>query len=97
MGVPLERRVGRLVNEDKELTMSKHYKTSAPQCPHCDHAFTYDEMLDDKGAPNGETDLFSLAPMEERRAVECPVCDREFWLEGSYEPRYTSAFAEEDL
>jgi len=77
--------------------MSNPYRTNAPECPHCGHVFTPDDMMDDEGTTRGETDLFSLAPMEERRAVTCPACEREFWLEGSFEPRYTSAFAEEDL
>jgi uncharacterized Zn-finger protein len=76
--------------------MSNPYCTNTPECPHCGHVFTHDDMCDAETG-DGETDLFSLAPMEERRAVTCPGCDREFWLAGTFEPRYTSAFAEEDL
>lgn len=70
---------------------STRYETNAPECPHCGHVFDHDDML------AGSTDLFALAPNEERCTVECPACDREFWLKGSYLPRYTSAMAEELL
>jgi uncharacterized protein with PIN domain len=44
-----------------------------------------------------EANLFSLAHNEERAAIECPVCDKEYWVQGGWKPHYTSAFAEEEL
>lgn len=68
------------------------FEQPRPVCPHCGHAFTTDDMLD-----AGDVDLFALAPREDREAITCPSCDKEFWVKGGYEPHYTSAFAEEDL
>lgn len=67
------------------------YETNTPECPHCGHVFDHDDMVESAG------DLFAMAPNEERAVIECPLCDREFWLQGGYLPRYTSAIAEELL
>lgn len=70
---------------------ASHYKQQGVCCPHCDHTFNKDEML------ACAVDLFALAPNEETACVECPVCDGEFWVKGSYRPEYSTAFAEELL
>jgi len=44
-----------------------------------------------------EYDLFALAPTEDRASIKCPVCNLEYWVQGGYQPHYTSAFAEELL
>lgn len=72
------------------MTYDTH-KTLAPTCPHCGHGMDTDEMLDAPG------DLFALAPDEGRECITCPACDAEYWVQGSYRPQYTSAFAEEEL
>lgn len=68
-----------------------HFQQSQLICPHCDHEFTSDEMN------SFDVDLWALAPAEERECIECPVCDAEFWVAGTYKPLYTTALAEEDL
>ena len=71
--------------------MSTHYEASVVKCPHCDHEYTADEM-------NAcQTDLWALAPSEGVTDLECPVCDQTFFVKGSYQPRYTTTFAEELL
>ena len=67
------------------------YQQHTPTCPHCGHAMTYDEMI------AASVDLFGLVPREESEAIECPVCDKEFWVKGGYNPHYTSAFSYEEL
>ena len=69
----------------------EHYKKQQVCCPHCDHEFNADEMA------SCDVDLFALAPNEETACIECPVCDCEFWVKGSYKPEYSTAFAEELL
>lgn len=54
-----------------------------------------DEMC--YGKPTCDADLFALAPSEDRAVIECPACDKQYWVQGGYRPQYTSAFAEEDL
>ena len=71
--------------------MSKIIET-APTCPHCNHSMTTDEMVD-----YGEIDLFALAPDEGLEEVTCPACDKTYWLQGAYSPRYHSAIDEDDL
>jgi hypothetical protein len=44
-----------------------------------------------------KTDLWAIAPKEEIALLECPVCDKEFWVAGGYMPHYTTAIAEELL
>jgi hypothetical protein len=66
-------------------------RTPTPVCPGCGYTLTTDDMLDSKH------DLFALAPNETREAIKCPSCDAEFWVQGGYQPHYTSSFAEEDL
>jgi len=68
-----------------------HYEKNAVTCPHCDHEYTADEMNE------CQTDLWALAPREETADLECPVCDKTFFVKGSYRPQYTTAFAEEEL
>lgn len=60
-------------------------------CPHCQHELDTDEML------ALDFDAFALAPAEGCEAMTCPVCDREFWVQGGYIPDYTTAVAEELL
>ncbi len=71
--------------------MSRHYKTVAVICPHCDHEYTSDDMLECK------TDLYGLAPAEESAEIQCPVCDRTFAVKGGYRPQYTTAIVPELL
>lgn len=68
-----------------------HYAKSAVTCPHCDHEYTSDEMNE------CQTDLWALAPREEIVDLECPVCDKEFFVKGGYRPEYTTVIAEELL
>jgi uncharacterized Zn-finger protein len=68
-----------------------HYEKNAVTCPHCDHEYTSDEMNE------CQTDLWALAPREETTDLECPACDKTFFVKGSYRPQYTTAFAEEEL
>jgi uncharacterized protein with PIN domain len=68
-----------------------HYKKLWVNCPHCNHEFDDDDMN------SATTDLWALAPTEERAVIQCPVCDLEFWVKGSYRPVYSSAFSEEEL
>ena len=68
-----------------------HYRKNTIVCPHCDYEMNDDDMH------NHDEDLFAIAPKEGRCVVECPNCDKEFWVEGSYMPQYTTAFAEEEL
>ena len=69
----------------------EHYKRPKVYCPHCDHEFHTEEMI------SCAVDLFALAPNEETACIECPVCDGEFWVKGSYWPEYSTAIAEELL
>lgn len=68
------------------------YQQHTPTCPHCGHAMNTDEML-----AVDRVDLFGLAPREESEAIKCPVCDKEYWVMGGYNPHYTSAFSYEEL
>lgn len=69
------------------------FETPHPVCPHCFHAFDADDM----NSGFSEDDLWALAPQEGRTSATCPQCDQVFWIQGSYKPTYTTAFAEEDL
>lgn len=64
-------------------------------CPHCDHQFTLDEMA----FVTCETYscLFDIAHNEDTAVIECPVCDKEFWVKGGWQPEFTTAFAEEEF
>ncbi len=64
----------------------------APTCPHCGHEMSTDEMLD-----STEADLFAIAPDEQNAQIECPRCDKTYWVKGGYIPTYTSAIDEDDL
>ncbi len=75
--------------------MATHHDTLTPKCPHCGHEMNTDEMC--YGKPTCDADLFALAPREDRAVIECPACDKQYWVQGGYRPQYTSAFAEEDL
>ncbi len=77
--------------------MNEHrtFERAGPTCPHCGHEMTEEEMS--YGEPTCEADLFALAQSEERAVIECPVCDKQYWVQGGYKPHYTSAFAEEEL
>lgn len=71
--------------------MTYTFQTKHPTCPHCGHELSHDEMHD------ATVDLYALAPDEGRECIECPVCDKEYWVQGGYVPHYTSAAAEELL
>lgn len=70
-------------------------ETIRPTCPHCGHMMDSDEMC--YGKPTCDEDLWALAPEEGRAVVECPACDHQYWVRGSFKPQYTSAFSEEEL
>jgi uncharacterized C2H2 Zn-finger protein len=73
------------------VTFPKHFREAAIFCPHCDYAFTHDDMHD------AEADLYELAPSEGQTDLTCPSCDQAFWVQGGYQPHYTTAFSEEEL
>lgn len=64
-----------------------------PTCPACGYALDDHDMSSDFGA----TDLWALPLAEEVASIECPQCDAAYWVKGGYTPRYSSAFAEEQL
>lgn len=76
--------------------MTKEFSTferNTPTCPHCGYAMDSDDMLStQKGI-----DVFAMASREQVEVLTCPSCDKEYWVQGGYEPHYTSAFAEEQL
>ena len=74
--------------------MVETFRTPQPVCPHCGHAMNTDEML--YGKPTCEEDLFGLAPNEGTAAIECPACDKHFWVQGGYAPLH-HRFSEEEL
>lgn len=81
--------------------MPDTYQNPMPVCPHCGHALNIDELIaaeviDGSGTGSGD-DLFDLAVNEETAAIQCPVCDQQYWIKGGYRPHYTTAFAEEEL
>ena len=65
--------------------------TLSPICPHCGHAYTYDEMVD---CP---ANIYDIAHREDTACIECPACDKEFWVQGSWTPKFSTAVAEELL
>ncbi len=67
--------------------MSEHktFQTRKPTCPHCGHAMTDDEMLQDPG------DLYRLPWLEGTGSTTCPKCDQTYHVQGGYIPHYTSA------
>lgn len=69
----------------------EHMNTTAPVCPHCDHEFSADDMS------ACSDDLWALAPNEGQACIECPACAKEFHVQGSYRPQYTTAIDEDDL
>lgn len=78
--------------------MSPPFDTSerpTPTCPHCGHAMNIEEM--GYGKPTCAEDLFALAPSEDAAVIECPVCDKHYWVRGGYTPHYTSALSEDEL
>lgn len=63
-----------------------------PVCPHCGY------MLDELDMPGiTDYDIYALAAEEDTNVIECPQCDKEYWVRGGYNPHYTTAFAEEQL
>ena len=78
------------LKRNTENTKCTTKRTLLP-APHCDHEYTSDEMNE------CQTDLWALAPREETTDLECPACDKTFFVKGSYRPQYTTAFAEEEL
>ncbi len=75
--------------------MDKHYTWNrpTPTCPGCGYALDDDDMQSNFA----DGDLFAIAPREERASVTCPQCNSAYWVQGGYEPTYTSAFTEEEL
>ena len=71
--------------------MTDTHQCPRPTCPHCGHELNHDEMYDAK------VDLYALAPNEGKECIECPACDKEYWVQGGYTSHYTSAYAEEEL
>ena len=71
------------------------FHTNSPVCPHCGHELDDDEMSHTK--TGSDVDLWALAPREETAVIKCPVCDKEYWVQGGYKPYYTSCFSEEEL
>lgn len=79
-----------------EMTMARHhYNTKHPICPHCEYEFNADEMVEHH--TQDDTMLYTLAHDEGIDSIECPQCDQVFWVEGSWQPTFTTALAEEDL
>ena len=72
--------------------MSTLYHRPYPTCPHCRHTMDIEDMQSCV-----DVDLFALAPAEDRTSIKCPACDLEYWVQGGYQPHYTSAFSEELL
>ena len=77
------------------MTETNTFQRSSPTCPNCGHALNTDEML--CGKPMCDEDLFGLALSEGTTVIQCPLCDKEYWVKGGYAPQYTSAFSEEEL
>lgn len=69
------------------------FRTLSPVCPHCHHELTDDEMN------ANPTDLWALAPGEDRAEVTCPdvMCGKTYHVQGGYVPHYTTAIDEDDL
>jgi uncharacterized protein with PIN domain len=60
-------------------------------CPHCEHEFTDNDM-------NGQVaDLWAIAPKEQDAEAHCPKCYQQFWVRGTYTPRWNSAKTEDAL
>ena len=74
-----------------KLTTYDTYQTPYPTCPHCGYELNDDDML------AAEDDLYALAPNEDSTVVQCPQCDKEYAVQGSYRPHYTSAFSLDEL
>lgn len=63
-----------------------------PTCPHCGYAMTTDDM-----ASFDEVNLFEIAPFEDVVGVDCPSCDKPYWVKGGFTPSYVSAFTEDQV
>lgn len=75
----------------KDQQFSTHEQIR-PVCPHCGY------MIDELDMPDiADFDIYALAPEEDTNVIECPQCDKEYWVRGGYNPHYTTAFAEEQL
>ena len=74
-----------------------HTNTPRIICPHCFQEMTDDDMHD--ALILGSTDLWSLAPNEERAELACPNidCEQAFFVQGGYRPEYTTAKTEDEL
>jgi hypothetical protein len=76
------------------------FEKPAPVCPHCGHEMTDDEMGKNQYTDGDDgDDLWALAPEEGRTKVVCPhvLCEKPYFVRGSYKPQYTSAINEDDL
>ncbi|MBP9032605.1 MAG: hypothetical protein KBG29_01840 [Pseudomonadales bacterium] len=63
-----------------------------PRCPYCGHEMDIDDML---ACP--DADLFRITTDEESACINCPSCDAEYWVAGSYTPHYHCAKTEDEL
>ncbi len=66
--------------------------TMALRCPYCGHEMDIDDML---ACP--DADLFRITTDEESACINCPSCDAEYWVAGSYTPHYHCAKTEDEL
>ena len=71
------------------------YNMVKPTCPACKQMLTDDQMSD--AATSDSSDLWALAPNEERAEITCPACGVHYHCQGGYRPEYTSALNEDDL
>ena len=74
------------------MTTDTLYHMPQPTCPHCRYAMDTEDMQS-----CASVDLFALAPKEETDSIKCPACNAEYWVQGGYQPHYTSAVSEELL
>lgn len=70
----------------------RHFRTGRPVCPHCGHEMTHEQMANYR-----EADLFEIATEESIEPLTCVICQGSFWVQGGYDPHYTTAVEEDDL
>lgn len=68
-------------------------KSDIIKCPHCNHEFDDDDMMD---CTVSEIDLYALATNEDCTDVNCPNCKMKFTVQGGYTPYYESTELEEN-
>ena len=59
-------------------------------CPFCQHKYSDDDMY------RGQSDLYAIAPNEEKISELCPICLKEFWIQGGYVPEYETFKTEDE-